>query len=180
MSELTDSDTFDAAAELEALSALTTRAATLAADDRQLERRRAGVSAWSVAQQIEHVLRATRHSLAAALLLHRGGDDRIHDTPRRERSGAVVLRSGRIPRGGTQAPAHVRPEDAPDAGSIQAELANVEGLIERLRAVAPELAAARGALAHPLLGDFDAVEWVRFTRVHADHHMQIVDEILAP
>ena len=41
------------------------------------------------------------------------------------------------------------------------------------------LLAAPGVVPHPLLGDFDAASWVHLARVHTEHHLAIIDEILA-
>jgi hypothetical protein len=49
--------------------------------------------------------------------------------------------------------------------------------VSALQSEAATLPALDGRIAHPLLGAFTASQWIRFARVHVDHHLAIVRDI---
>ena len=44
---------------------------------------------------------------------------------------------------------------------------------------AATIVASELKIPHQLLGPLDAPEWLRFARVHTEHHLAIVDELLS-
>ncbi|HSM14493.1 MAG TPA: DinB family protein [Thermoanaerobaculia bacterium] len=131
---------------------------------------RPGVSGWSVAQQIDHLLivveRTVERLMAKPEALPRG----------LTWTGRIVLALGWFPRGSARAP----------KGFEGRELTARE-LAERLaalRAGLAELAAARDVLErrdpvvpHPYFGGLDAARALRNAVVHTEHHLSIVRDI---
>ncbi len=82
-----------------------------------------------------------------------------------------------FPRGRIQAPETVRPP----ADLNRAGLDRVVALSARSRAstepLLGQLAALPTALPHPLLGPITAPAWLRFARIHTDHHLAIIGDI---
>lgn len=141
-------------------------------------RQSADVSSWSVARQVDHMLRSLERMLAAADMIRVGYDARIKPDGEASLPGRLILRAGAIPRGRAQAPEEVLPEELP---AVEACRERYETVLQQLAAFAPHLETMRklrGTIPHPLLGDFRAREWFRFARIHTEHHLAIVDDIL--
>lgn len=168
----------DAARLREALGALGGRVAGPEADWRL---RQPSVSSWSVAQQVDHTLRAARSMLAAAGSLAPEGAASAEARAARARlnmPGRMVLWLGRIPRGRGRAPPEVLPGDDPTREASGALLVEVRTRLEALVPRLQDLAHWPGALPHPALGRFAARHWMRFARIHTRHHLALVDDIL--
>lgn len=162
-----------------ALRAVGARLAELMAwDDARLYARVESVSAWSVAQQLEHVLHAGLSMLLVIERLAAGVEhDVIRDRGSPSMPGRAVLLTGRIPRGRADAPDFTLPQGVPARAAL-AE--SVEGFTVRLAARAATADALRSVPRvgrHPVLGWFSAAQWWRFLRVHSEHHLAIVDDI---
>ncbi len=137
------------------------------------------VSSWSPAQHAEHVLLATEGSLKGVLVLNRAADQAspvARGGPNWR--GYWVLFLGRIPRG-AQAPARVQPSAEPEPARLDKLFANVNSLLDRIQDLpAAEIAKLRGRIDHPVLGGLSARQWIRFARIHLDHHLRLVRKIL--
>ena len=156
------------------------RLETLLTGDRESWHRHApAVSGWSVGQQVEHTLRSMRRMFAAVRLLLDGDDQRIRSAGTPNAAGQRVLRTGRIERGTAQAPEYVLPGPGPDPDGLRPLHARLVRMIDTFPAHRAAILAAPGVVPHPLLGDFDAASWVHLARVHTEHHLAIIDEILA-
>ena len=138
-----------------------------------------GVSGWSAAAHAHHVVLACYLSLRNASALLEGDDRFAREPVNRPDETQRILRAGAIPRGGAEAPPIVSPPPAPN-------LEEVQGLLDKATsmhaAVTERLDAAPASsltIAHHELGDLNAVEWIRFARIHTQHHLEIIDEILA-
>lgn len=151
----------------------------LVADRETWHRHAPAISGWSVGQQVEHTLRSMRRMFAAVRLLLDGGDQRIRANGEPNAAGVRVLRSQRIERGIAQAPEYVQPGPGPDPDGLRPLLARLRRMVEDLPIRYPEIRRATGVVPHPLLGDFDARNWLTLARVHTAHHLAIIDEILA-
>jgi hypothetical protein len=150
--------------------------ALLAAGVPGLDARAEGVSAWSVAQQLEHLGLTGNRVLDAidAILRDPAAPPRGRPNP----AGWMVLLSGRIPRGRVK----TRPEWTPPDSSPERARQGVAALGARTAALAEragELAAARATRAHPRLGQFDARRWLRFLVIHQEHHLRLARDIRA-
>ena len=143
----------------------------------ELERVRPERSGWSPLQHLAHVTLANERVLAnlsalvagSGLLIVRGGEP--HPMAR------GLLAAGKLPRGEAQAPRMVRPPERVDRAMLAQWLAEGEAAVQALdpaRLVPGEL-----KIPHQLLGPLDAPEWLRFARVHSEHHLAIVDELLS-
>jgi len=151
---------------------------TLEASGRpELERVQPDRSGWSPVQHLAHVTLANERVLAnlaallagTGLLVMRGGEP--HPMAR------GLLAAGKLPRGEAQAPRMVRPPERVDRAMLAQWLAEGEAAVRALdpaRLVPGEL-----KIPHQLLGPLDAPEWLRFARVHSEHHLAIVDELLS-
>jgi hypothetical protein len=116
--------------------------------------------------------------LAAADMIRIGYDARIKPDGSASLPGRLLLRAGAIPRGRAEAPEEALPAEAPLVEDCRARY---ETALELLAAFAPHLGTIRkwrGTIPHPLLGDFQARDWLRFARIHTEHHLAIVDDIL--
>jgi len=134
------------------------------------------VSKWSVGEQLEHVARANGLCVAAIEKLADGeGEARGGPTV----AGRLVLLAGRIPRGRGTAPDPSRPQPGTDAGALRGELAKTRERTAALLSRLDGIRRSRVRRPHPVLGSFNARQWVRFAGVHARHHVAIVRDILA-
>jgi hypothetical protein len=136
-----------------------------------LGRVRFTVSAWSVAQQLDHILKVCSATLTG--LLHPGA------TPPHgiNRIGRAILLFGWIPRGRARAPERMR---GLDATAVQLALA-VEDARQLLGEVRSDhfRPANVPVVRHPFFGGLNPSQTLRSTVVHTRHHLRIVREILA-
>ncbi len=151
-------------------------AALAAEPDSSLLARADGVSAWAVAQQLEHLgLTGGRVIDAIDAIL---ADPETPPRGRPNPSGWMVLLTGRIPRGKVK----TRPEWAPPEASperARQAVAALAGRTAALAACSAEIAAAHATRPHMVLGQFDARRWLRFLAIHQDHHLRLVRDIRA-
>lgn len=132
------------------------------------------VSAWTVGHQLWHALHATLLSLAAIERMCDGEEPAEGGPTMAWRTLQLV---GRIPRGKGQAPESVVPPPAVDRDKAAKELADAASALARVAARAEELAEAEGRVEHKYFGQLDATQWLRFTVMHLEHHLKIVEDI---
>lgn len=135
------------------------------------------ISRWSPAQHLDHLARVLDRVFRAMDLLVEDEDPRILYSGRPIFAARMLLLTGWIPRGRAEAPDEVLPEPRPVRHRVRELLRAVTAHAQRLAGRTDDLAAAKGRMPHPLLGAFDASEWMRFCFVHTKHHLAIVDEI---
>jgi hypothetical protein len=137
----------------------------------ELSSRNERVSAWCLAEQIDHVTKVTASVVevladANAPPLSRGLNF----------VGRLLLLSGWIPRGVGKSPRRLTgtPVPTPDLDAALARLvAAFDALpFERLRASRVPI------VRHPKFGGLTPPQALRFLVVHTKHHLKIVDEIL--
>ena len=133
------------------------------------------VSGWSPAHHLHHIWVANGRSLAAVLHAASG---RGADEGGPNEAGRVVLERGTIPRNRLNAPAMVQPPDDPDRAALQEALARSRDKLDAIEADLDALPDAKGRIPHPRMGALNAAEWLRFVRIHSDHHHAIIQEIL--
>lgn len=150
----------------------------LASEPEDWVRHTEGVSKWSVAKQVDHMLRSLAHMLAAADTIRVGYDARIKPDGKASVPGRLLLRAGAIPRGRADAPQEVLPGEAPTMEDCRARYEQVLALLASFAPHLETIRKWRGTIPHPLLGDFRAQDWLRFARMHTEHHLAIVDDIL--
>ncbi len=140
--------------------------AAAARPDVRIER----VSAWSVGQHLDHMLKVDR-SVARCFETPETGP-----CPPLSRIGWLILTTGWIPRGRGRAPTTVAPEPAPPA-ELTVQVRSVSDLVAETLTSEERLADPRPIARHPLFGGLSAARWVRFLAVHHHHHLKIVRDI---
>lgn len=138
---------------------------------------RAPKGEWSVAQIVQH-LSISVDVVAEAF------EGRAHRTDMRRRSTPaqavirhLVLGVETIPRG-FKAPAAAQPSEHPDPELVQAQFRMG---VERLRLFSeqwPQERQERVFVRHPLLGDLNLPEWIRFHYLHCRHHAKQIQRRL--
>ena len=129
------------------------------------------VSAWSVAEHLDHLYKV---SLS---IVRRLAEEGVQPSPKGVSFlGRAVLWSGWIPRGRGKTPERLggKPCTAED---LEHSLEKLERAVEALPAGAA--ASSRGAIVpHPKFGGLTPPQALRFLVVHTAHHLRIVGEIV--
>ena len=134
------------------------------------------VSDWTPAQHVYHFARTNASMLKAAQVLTLGRADA--ETPALKPAGERILEDGTIPRGVAEAPEVVRPPDDLDDAMLRDTVDRSRQTFDDVLALdAAKIADAEGGLTHPLWGTLTAPQWVRAARIHAEHHLAILDDI---
>ena len=88
-----------------------------------------------------------------------------------------VLTDEHYPRGESQAPRMVRPPEEVDPQLLSQELERSRESLERTRSSTAAIGGCAGRIRHQILGQLNASEWLRFARLHANHHLEILRDI---
>ena len=94
-------------------------------------------------------------------------------------AGYLVLLMGRLPRGRGRSPDAFRPPDTVDREALVRRIDGNRRLIDELADQLGTLRQSDWRSRHPVLGYFDASEWLRFARIHTAHHHRIIRDIMA-
>ena len=127
------------------------------------------VSAWSVGQQFVHVISATS-AFSVMLLRDRKSAGSADQNPFKD----PILDSGVFPRGVVNAPKGLDNPAQPVASTLLRDILKCRNRVEKLPSLSPDTVAT-----HHLLGEMTRDEVIRFLRIHLDHHLAIVRDILA-
>ena len=145
-------------------------------DDEALFRRVPNVSEWSVAKQLHHTAASTALMLVAV--------DRIAKqvSPAEENGsintmGRALLLRGRFPRGRAKAPKISLPPEELTRDELEADMARSRRAYDRTPEILGQAAASGWRTKHPYFGMLDAGQWLKLARIHADHHLAIIDDI---
>lgn len=135
------------------------------------------VSRWSPAQHLYHVSAVNEQVFTGVLDLL----DRPDAPPsaRANIAGWIILTLGRIPRGRGQAPERFVPPDDLDHDALADQVTRARMAFERLSGRQPQLQQAAHRMPHPIFGPLRPRQWMRFARIHTDHHLTIVRDIVA-
>ena len=137
------------------------------------------VSGWSAAQHLYHVALATDLAFRNVRALVRGSGPMIVQEGEPNALAVRVLTEGSYPRGASQAPRTVQPGNDVDPEFLSEEMRrNREGLAE-LRALAEAIPRAADGVPHKDLGTLSAAHWLRFARLHLEHHLAIARDVAA-
>jgi DinB superfamily len=144
-------------------------AGLVAASREQLQLRRPSISAWSVAQQLDHVLKVCSAILKGLLC--------PGDPPPRgiKFIGRAILFAGWIPRGRGRAPDSVLGTEA-SSEELTAALEETRQLLAAVRRESFR-PADEPAVMHPFFGGLTPSQTLRVIVVHTRHHLKIVREI---
>lgn len=130
------------------------------------------VSAWSVGQQVDHMLNVA-HGVFSRLT-GEGDDELPHGI---NLTGRLLLAIGWLPRGVGKSPRSALPGEAPVAEVLGARQVRLRGDFQGLRFRTGLLASRRRLLKHPYFGGLDCAQALRFLSVHNHHHLKIVRDI---
>ena len=128
------------------------------------------VSGWSVAEQLDHLIKV-ESSIYSHLLTRTPAPG-----PRTSLVGRFVLATGWIPRGRSEAPKRLR---GTPAGAEQLKAA-LDACLETFRRLAAEpepLLSSAAVLPHKMFGALTASDAIRFAPIHTLHHLKIVADI---
>lgn len=126
---------------------------------------------WSMAQIVRHLgigidsVATTFEKRAAKQGMKRRA------TPRETLLRHLMLGLGRL-KSGRDAPAGTTPEERPDPEATAAQFRMGVVRLETLVRAWPEERQLEVFVKHPVLGDLNLPEWVRFHYVHCRHHAQ--------
>jgi hypothetical protein len=124
---------------------------------------------WSLAQIVEHLAISIDVVAAGFEEIAEADDMKRQATPEQSLMRHVLLGSGRFPKG-MRAPDYSLPSDSPDPELARA---GFRMAIERTRDLVdtwPEDRKLGRFLRHPVIGDLNLPEWVRFHYVHCSLH----------
>jgi hypothetical protein len=130
------------------------------------------VSHWSPRMHLDHAALATA-SVCGAIRKILAGDARCVAPGPASDPLRAILESGAIPRGVADAPAAMKPPEDVSHVVACAHLAECRRHVAELATRVPEIEAATLRFPHFALGPMTAAEWVRFARIHFEHHVAI-------
>lgn len=139
----------------------------------------ADVSLWSTAQHVEHITRVNTASFhgVRTLIEDKEGNPEILRRGRPSLMLLPILVFGKLPRGKAQAPEAYFPAPDVERQTVRKSLTDSRTAMSWVAQNFHHLGAARGRLAHPVLGKLNARQWIRFIRIHTEHHLRIIDDI---
>jgi hypothetical protein len=126
------------------------------------------VSKGSVGWHIEHSL-LTLNVVFAALKQSNSTDYKATFDIRR----LLVMALGKIPRGRVRAPKAVQPSTTFTLPSLQQHIMNTRVNLKSIESLSPD-----HFFKHPFLGDFKLKPAMKFLRVHTNHHLHIINDII--
>lgn len=136
------------------------------------------VSKWGVAQQTHHcALVLARVALGIENLM--ANPQAAPGTGNKHPLADALLAGGTFPRGVAKSPEPLIPPDSPQANETKTRLSEVRFAWDAIEKRGAAIAASKATFPHPLLGDFNGVQWVRFMGLHTAHHLRIIRDILA-
>ncbi len=135
------------------------------------------VSGWCIAQHMYHVVLATDLGLSNVLALVREKGMLIKPEGRLTEYAEGVLTAPQSPRGEVQAPRMVQPGNSVDGDQIKTEFDNLERSLTVLENPPRPFEGCPGWIKHQILDTLNASHWMRFCRLHADHHLAIMEDI---
>jgi hypothetical protein len=138
--------------------------------DEALARRAPAISAWSVSEQVDHLLKV-RRSIFELLLSQPPTLPHGMNLP-----GRIAFTLGWIPRGMGKSPERLRGQ-AKTAEELRAATAVGAESYARLRQAEAVVASPARVLPHPRFGGLTALEALRFADIHDRHHLKLVRDI---
>ncbi|MBT8399127.1 MAG: DinB family protein [Rhodothermia bacterium] len=136
------------------------------------------ISAWSPLQQIAHVSKSNRWIISSVVAILTGRRE-FETQGSIKPIGRLVLRSGLIPRGVGKSPSVARPDDLISTERLTEELRQQLGNMGHIHDHLEAAKSSRQTFEHPYFGHLNPRQWIRFVRVHTNHHLKIVSEILS-
>ncbi len=124
---------------------------------------------WSVCQILQHL--AMGVDLVATAFEQRADKPLMkrRATPHQTILRHLLLGVGKIP-SGAQSPERVKPHEEPDPEQVMAQFRMGVERLAVLSETWPESRQLERFVRHPIVGDLNLPEWVRFHYVHCRHH----------
>lgn len=129
------------------------------------------ISAWSVSEHLDHILK-----VAISIVRRVNQPDAEEGKSGINILGRAVLLSGWIPRGRGKSPERLVGTRVA-ATEIDAAMARLEQLMDEVVLGTCD-ASRKRVVPHPIFGGLTPSQALRFTVVHTNHHLKIVEEIL--
>lgn len=142
------------------------------AADGRLDLAAPDISAWCPSEHLDHLLKVT-----TAIVGRIAGGETLSNARGISLLGRIILIIGRIPRGRGKAPERMHGARV-DAAALDAALDEAERLVDQLDASV--IARRRDpAVRHPRFGGLTPAQALRFVSIHHEHHLRIIDDIVA-
>jgi hypothetical protein len=135
---------------------------------------RAPPGRWSVAQILDHLARGLDAVVQKLEERKTRTDLTRRASPKQHLLRHLMLGIGRIPPG-RRTPDATRPGDRPDPELATAQFRMAIRRLEALCEMLPAEQQQRVFVSHPVVGDLNLPEWVRFFFVHNRHHAHQID-----
>jgi len=134
------------------------------------------VSKWNVKDHLEH-LSIANGGIVSWIERACEGDPELDTGGRPRLIGRIVLLFGAFPRGRGKAPERTLPKDT-TAEELVTKFRGVRERVQALEGSFAQLQASSATRNHFVFGDLDAVQWIRFTVIHNNHHQKIIRDVL--
>ncbi len=85
----------------------------------------------------------------------------------------VIMTAGKFPRGKAQSPKSVRPKEKFSLDKLQADFIATETNLEKLDSLPKS-----SFFTHPIFGDMKLKPAIRFLKLHTNHHLKIIEDII--
>lgn len=153
-----------------------TFASVLAWPDATLYRVNDEVSRWSPAKHLFHILRANGMMLKGIQLICQG--HRIADNEGEPTRIWQYVRANGMVRGKAEAPESVVPPDEVSREELDQSLERSRARYAQTEAFLSFMPDAAGRIPHHIFGMLNASEWLHLVRIHSEHHLAIVRDIV--
>lgn len=134
------------------------------------------VSGWTPAQHLHHL---TAINSGVCDWLKTACDGRVESAEGAPSlAGHVLLWAGCLPRGRGRSPKRFVPPDEISRAALEEQVAASRAALDGLEACAPRMKHLSARQRHPVMGMLNATQWMRFARIHTEHHVRILRDIL--
>jgi len=163
--------------DLEVFLSLIESLATWTCSQEYLNQRQEKISDWSVGQQLDHLLMADQLNLKAVRMLGMGRGQESSEGL--NEAGLMVFSAGLIPFGKATAPDFVIPRTDPPVDALEQLRQDVFNGWQEVAPRLDEIDSKGLVLTHHAVGELGAWQWLRFARIHTQHHRNITERIIA-
>ncbi len=136
------------------------------------------LSAWSPAQHLYHLAVATGMMLKGIRLHVEAQHPYALADGEPSIVGRYVLSRGCMVRGKAQAPEGTHPPVDLSLEELRQSLARSRSRLEAIEPHLPILSSLTERSPHPFFGALTPAEWLRVARIHTEHHIAIVEDLL--
>ncbi len=167
---------FDPGEQLEAINESYERIRSLLAKPAPLLFEHTPVSGWNAAQQLEHILAVNRTIIKAFRYVDRQAYSEDHEL---SKLGAIILTRGRIKRGVAKAPEKFHAGETVSIDGLRKMELLQSAYFKSANPSTRSFSSQTGTADHPYFGPLNGNQWLRLARVHTEHHLSIIDDIVS-